>query len=344
MHGDALGRAAEDHHQQRLSLRLGAALGGLQQGAGPEERQRLATELVAAAVVGLLHFLGGGPLDQFHQVGRHADRQLAAADHHHLRHRGGERQHQLETGSLAGPRAGFDAATERVHFGPHDVHPDAPPGQLRHLRGRRKPRHEDQVGGVLVADLLARRDQPLLQRLVADSRDVKAGAVVIELHRDVVAFVAQPDDDGADRFLARRRSRLGRLDAVGDAIAQQVLERRRHAVEHATVHLDRAAGDIQLDLLAGLLGSLPHHPVQPVRDAFELHHPRAQQVALQFAGLARLGDQVVFGGFHRPLQAALHSRHVVHRLGHHPRQFLHPSEPVELERIETGGILGLRQP
>ena len=34
-------------------------------------------------------------------------------------------------------------------------------------------------------------DQPLLQRLVADARQVEAGAVVAELHRDVVAFLVQ---------------------------------------------------------------------------------------------------------------------------------------------------------
>src|SRR5574340_202444 len=47
------------------------------------------------------------------------------------------------------------------------------------------------------------------------------------------------------------------------------LEGRRHAIEDAAVHLDRAAGDVQLHLLAGLLGREPDHPVQAVRDALE---------------------------------------------------------------------------
>ena len=66
---------------------------------------------------------------------------------------------------------------------------------------------------------------------------------------------------------------------------------------------------------------------------------------MQFTGLPRLGHEVVFGRVDGALQAALHGRHVVHRLGHHAREFLDPREPVELQRVETlRRILGLRQP
>ena len=98
-----------------------------------------------------------------------------------------------------------------------------------------------------------------------------------------------------------------------------------------------------LHLLAGFLGGQAHHAVQAIGDALELHHARAQQVALQLARLARLRDQVVFGRFHRALQVALHGGHVVDRLGHHARQFLHAREAVELERVEAcRRVLGLR--
>ena len=97
-------------------------------------------------------------------------------------------------------------------------------------------------------------------------------------------------------------------------------------------------------LLAGILGSLAHHAVQALGDALELHHARAQQAALQLAGLARLRGKIVFGRLHRLLQGALHRGHVVDRLGHHPRELLDAREAVELERVETLlRILGLRQ-
>ena len=57
--------------------------------------------------------------------------------------------------------------------------------------------------------------------------------------------------------------------------------------------------------------------------------------SLQLAGLPRLGGQVVFGRLHRALQVALHRGHVVDRLGHHAREFLHAREAVELQRIEA---------
>ena len=68
-----------------------------------------------------------------------------------------------------------------------------------------------------------------------------------------------------------------------------------HAVEHAAVDFDRAADDVEPDLLAGFLGGLAHDPVQAVGDALELDHAGAQQVVLQVARQARLGDQFVFG-------------------------------------------------
>ena len=156
--------------------------------------------------------------------------------------------------------------------------------------------------------------------------------------------MVQVHRDGARRRLAGRRAHLRLFDAVGHAIAQQVLEGGCHAVQHATVHFNGAAGDVQLDLFAGFLGGLAHHGVQAFGNAFELHHAGAQQVALQLTRLAALGDQVVFGAFHGALQIALHRGHVVDRLGHHAGQLLHPGEAVELQRIEAcRRVLGQRQ-
>ena len=134
------------------------------------------------------------------------------------------------------------------------------------------------------------------------------------------------------------------FDTVGHAVAQQVFERRRHAIEHAAIHFDRTARNVELDLLAGLFGRLAHHGIQPLGNAFKLHHARPQQVALKFSGLATLGNQIILGTFHRALQVALNGGHVVDRLGHHAGQLLHPGETVELQRVEPcGRILGQGQ-
>jgi hypothetical protein len=60
--------------------------------------------------------------------------------------------------------------------------------------------------------------------------------------------------------------------------------------------------DVELDLLADVLGGLPHHAIQTLGDGLELDHAGAQQVALQLPCLAGLGNQVVFGTLHRALQ------------------------------------------
>ena len=138
---------------------------------------------------------------------------------------------------------------------------------------------------------------------------------------------------------------IGRVfDAMRHGIAQQMLKRRGHAVQHTAVHVQRTAHDVQLDGFARIFGGLAYHAVQALRDAFEFHHPGAQQVALQFTGLASLGNQVILGSLHRALQIALHRGDVMDRLRHHAGEFLHAGKAVKFQWIETlGGIFGLRQ-
>jgi hypothetical protein len=131
-----------------LALLLAARGARLQQRARPEEGQLLAGELEACRCCRPAALPSAARAHQFHQVGRHADRQLARAHHHHLRHGGGQRQHQLEAGAAARPACGLDAAAERVDCGAHHVHADAAAGQFGHLRGGGETGHEDQVGGV----------------------------------------------------------------------------------------------------------------------------------------------------------------------------------------------------
>ena len=138
---------------------------------------------------------------------------------------------------------------------------------------------------------------------------------------------------------------------MGHAVAQQVLERAGHALQHAAVHFGAATDDVQAHLLARFLGRLAHHAVEALGEAFELHHAGAQQVVLQVARQAGLGHELVFGGFQAALQGALHGGHVVDRLGHHPGEFLEARVAVELQRVELlgggprgfhpGGDLGL---
>ena len=121
-----------------------------------------------------------------------------------------------------------------------------------------------------------------------------------------------------------------------------MLERGRHTLQHTTVHLDRAAINIQLDRFASILRGLANHAVQTIGDTFEFLHSCTQQIPLQIPCLAGLRHQIILGQLHRALQAALHRSHVIDGLGHHARQLLHTRESVKLQGVEPFlGILGL---
>ncbi len=168
-----------------------------------------------------------------------------------------------------------------------------------------------------------------------DTSQVQPRTVITEGHGDIVALLREAHHNGALRRLARGHARSCRLNAMPHGIAQQVLKRRRHAVKHTPVNFKRTALKVELDRLVGIFGGLPHHAIQALRDAVKFDHAGTQQVALQLAGLARLGNQIVFNAGHGLLQVALQGGHVVHRLGHHAGEFLHPGKAVKLKRVKT---------
>ena len=150
--------------------------------------------------------------------------------------------------------------------------------------------------------------------------------------------------DQTRSFLARRTAQLRAFNPMRDAVTQQMFKRRRHAVQHATVHLNGAAQQVKFDLFAGLLRSLANHAIQAIRNAFKLDHPGFKKVTLQLARLARLSDQIVFSRLNGALQRSLYCRHVVDRFRHHAGQLLHAGKAVKLEGIKARlQFLGLRQ-
>ena len=284
----------------------------------------------------MLQVFGSGAANRFHNVGGHAHRQLAAANHHHLSYSSRQRQYQLELGTLAKSGGGFNSAANSVNFRAHHVHANATPRQLSDLRSRSKTGHKNQVSRLLVVQLLVGRDQAGADGFFADAGQVKASTIVAELNRNVIAFLAQFNRDQARRIFASRTAHCRAFNAVGDAVSQQVLERGGHTIQHAAVHLDSRAEQIEFDLFAGFFGCKAHHAVQAIRNTFKLHHAGFEQVALQFTCLACLGDQIVFCRFNCALQRALYGRYVIYRLGHHAGQLLHAGKAIELERVKTG--------
>ncbi len=71
------------------------------------------------------------------------------------------------------------------------------------------------------------REQPGLDRLLPDAREVEAAAVVGDAQHHLVAPLHGVDRDLADLGLAGAHALLGLLEAVGDRVPQQVLEGTR---------------------------------------------------------------------------------------------------------------------
>ena len=66
-----------------------------------------------------------------------------------------------------------------------------------------------------------------------------------------------------------------------DGIAQQMLQRRGHALQHVAIEFAVGTVELQLDLLVGVGGGLAQHAPQARHQSIERHHARAHQAILQ---------------------------------------------------------------
>ena len=73
----------------------------------------------------------------------------------------------------------------------------------------------------------------------------------------------------------------GRLDAVRDRVAEHVLERRQHALEHLPVDLAGLALDDELGVLAGVGRRLADDAREPLRHAVGTAPCASHQAVLQ---------------------------------------------------------------
>ena len=229
---------------------------------------------------------------------------------------------------------GLDPTAQRIDFRTHHVHTDTTTGQFGNLVSRREARREDQVGRIVLTQRLIRRQHTVGDCLGANLVQMQTAAIVTESDGHVIAFLVDANGDRPGSGLTPYNTFGRTFNTVRHRVAQHMLERWAHAVQHTAVHFDGTTGNVELDLLSGVLGGLTDNTIQTLGNTLELHHAGTQQVALQLPRLAALGNQIVFSALDRTLQVALHGCHVMHGLGHHAGQFLHPGKAVKLERIE----------
>ena len=202
------------------------------------------------------------------------------------------------------------------------------------LGGRREARLEDEIEQRRLVDRLPRLQQPHGFGASPNAPSVEALAIVAHRQNNFVAFLNQPDGDFTDFWLAHRNTVVTILDTVRHGIAQHVLDRGQHLVEHRTVDIDLAADDVEVGPLAQFLGGLADDAIEALGLAGEGQHAHTHQFLLQTAVQARLGKDRRVGIIQALQQVLLDRRHVVHRLGHETGEFLEAGEAVQFQRVE----------
>src|SRR3984893_13214324 len=189
-----------------------------------------------------------------HRGQRQRVKLLVGAHHEGVADREREWQAAREHRALARLGLHVQRAAQALDLGGHDVHADAAARLLRDRAGGGEPRLEDQLNRILVAQGLSRADESQGLGLLADRAEIHADAVVGEAHHDLGAFAMQLEENVSGVGLAGPHALLGFFDAVHHRVAQHVLERRQHALEHLPVEFAGGALDGELGALAGLGG------------------------------------------------------------------------------------------
>ncbi len=183
--------------------------------------------------------------------------------------------------------------------------------------------------------------EPQGDRLLANQLDADAGAVVGDHDHDLRSVALQADRDAANVRLAGRRTAFRGLDAVHHRVAQHVLERRDHALQHLPIEFRGSALNDQFRTLAGVVRRLTHEAREPLHMPLEGHHARPHQAILQLGDDARLLGEQILRFASQCLEEPLDAGHVTRGLGERARILLQGGISVQLERIEVAAP-GLR--
>ncbi len=210
--------------------------------------------------------------------------------------RDGDRQLEDEPRPLAGPAGDADRAAHRVHHALHDVEADAAAGDLRDLLLGREAGQEEEIEQLGLAEPSGHRGggQPALDDLGAEPFEVDAAAVVAEDDLEHPRAVAGLQADRRHRRLAGGAAILGRLDAVVQGVADQVVERRLEPVEDVAVDAGGLAVDLEPRLLAQLAGQVADQAREAADAVGQRPHPAGQHLVVQPAGevLAGVGERL----------------------------------------------------
>src|SRR5262249_17533571 len=115
---------------------------------------------------------------------------------------------------------------------------------------------------------------------------VHAAAVVAHLDADVAAAVAGIELQVAIGRFALANAHVRLLDAVVDAVADEMDQRIADLLEHGFVELGLLTGHGEFDLFAEALREVAHHARETAEDEADRQHAHAHDAVLQLAHVA----------------------------------------------------------
>ncbi len=195
----------------------------------------------------------------------------------------GQRHADHEPAATTQFRLDLDLATQFADARLHHVHADATAGDVGDLLLGREAGQEHQVQALLAAQAGSgfRIDQAFLTRLRAQLLRVDAGAIVLHLDADVVAFLLRRQAYMAHPRLPLCFAQVGHFHAMVDGIADQMHQRVGQSFHQISVELGLGADQLQIHFLlqragdvAGNLGEAREHLAHRLHAG--THHCRLQ--------------------------------------------------------------------
>ena len=247
-------------------------------------------------------------LDAKDIAGRNGEQRGAAFDDQTQGRGHAEREVQREPCSLPRHAGDVDVAAQALDMVAHDIQPHAAPRDVGHFRPRRHARPENEPQQVVLAHALGlgALNDAALNGAGAHRGAVDAPPVILHLDDDGTAALRRTDRNMALGALAGRDPFFRRLDAVVDAVAQQMGERRLDLLQHGAIYLGVAPRDRQVHLFVQLVSQIAYHAREALQHAADGHEARAEHIFLQVIDQLRF---VAPAGLHVAVQPAQVGRH-----------------------------------
>lgn len=162
------------------------------------------------------------------------------------------------------PPHGIDAhaAAQLPYFFMHDIHADAPPGNLGDFLGCGEPWLQDELQHVAVADLAVRIEQTALDRLASHRLQGNAGTVVADIENDVAALAQQIEGDPSPVPVYPPLFAPRQIPGHGPRHLRSMCSSGAAMRSSVAIHLAFSVFDDELDVLAQLFGHLTNDALQ----------------------------------------------------------------------------------